>query len=281
MKQVDLSGGGRVVGLRDRRPGHAVTHAVLTEPGMLRSRGRVLRVLGASPLTVDGLKWFRGAHAELAVGRMLSRLDDDWTVLHAVPVGVRGADIDHLVVGPAGVFTINTKNHSGQRVWVGGKTFLVGGVKCDHIRKSEFEAARVARLLSAAVGWEVPVRPVVAVFEPAKLEIKSRPAAVEVMPDGSLLRWLRKQPVVLTADEVARINAIIGVPATWRRTPDELADLDRQEEFSALRSSVRVSRLLRRLWAAGIGGAGAAGAVVAYPDAIHLIARGLGELFGF
>ncbi|MEU4396511.1 nuclease-related domain-containing protein [Kribbella sp. NPDC023855] len=247
---------------------------------MLRSRGRVLRVLGASPLTADGLKWFRGAHAELAVGRMLSRLDDGWTVLHAVPVGVRGADVDHLVVGPAGVFTINTKNHSGQRVWVGGKTFLVGGVKCDHIRKSEFEATRVARLLSAAVGWEVPVRPVVAVFEPAKLEIKTRPTAVDVISTGSLLRWLRKKPAVLTADEVARINAIIGLPSTWRRTPDDLADLDRQDEFSALRASVRQSTLLRRLWATAIGGTAAAGAIAAYPDTVHLIARRLGELLG-
>jgi hypothetical protein len=247
---------------------------------MLRRRGRFLSALGASPLTDDGRAWFRGAHAEVAVGRILTKLGDDWIVMHAVPVGVRGSDVDHVLVGPAGVFTINTKNHSGQRVWVGGKTFLVGGVRCDHIRNSEFEAARVARLLSAAVGWDVSVRPLIAVFEPAKLEIKSHPVAVDVISAGSLLRWLRKKGEVLTSNEIARINAILGLPATWHRSADDQADLDRQEEFNVLRASVRRSRRMQRLWAAGVGGAAVVVAVLAGPDLVQLVSRGLAELLG-
>ncbi|MBG6212216.1 hypothetical protein RCH23_000129 [Cryobacterium sp. CAN_C3] len=45
---------------------------------------------------------------------MLSKLGPEWTVLHAVPVGSGSSDIDHVVIGPAGVFTINTKNHTGK-----------------------------------------------------------------------------------------------------------------------------------------------------------------------
>jgi hypothetical protein len=32
-------------------------------------------------------------------------------VLHAVPVGDRGSDIDHVVIGHGGVYTVNTKTH--------------------------------------------------------------------------------------------------------------------------------------------------------------------------
>ncbi len=50
--------------------------------------------------------------------------DPRWRVLHAIPVGERGSDIDHLAIGPAGVFTINAKYHAGAKIWVGGDTFL-------------------------------------------------------------------------------------------------------------------------------------------------------------
>lgn len=52
-----------------------------------------------------------GARGERIVGRQLSKWApcDGWYVLHAVPVGRRGADIDHVVIGPFGVVTLNTK----------------------------------------------------------------------------------------------------------------------------------------------------------------------------
>lgn len=62
--------------------------------------------------------WRKGAEGERAVGRRLDRLErDGWTVIHDLTVGSRGANIDHLVIGPGGVFVINTKNHLGKRVW--------------------------------------------------------------------------------------------------------------------------------------------------------------------
>ncbi|MEV0525811.1 nuclease-related domain-containing protein [Streptomyces sp. NPDC050439] len=41
-----------------------------------------------------------------------------WRVLHGVPKA-NGGDIDHLLIGPGGVFSINTKNHDAASVWVG------------------------------------------------------------------------------------------------------------------------------------------------------------------
>jgi hypothetical protein len=39
----------------------------------------------------------------------LMRRDPRWRCRHSIPVGSNGADIDHLVIGPGGVFTLNTK----------------------------------------------------------------------------------------------------------------------------------------------------------------------------
>jgi hypothetical protein len=261
---------GRAVELPDRAPGHALIHALLTDSAMQRSRGWPGRIFGASPLSKRGSDSFRGVLGEFAVGRMLSRLDSRWFVIHAVPVGQRGADIDHLIVGPAGVFTVNTKNHSGQKVWVAGQNLMVAGVRCNHIRNSEFEASRAVKLLSKAVGRPVSVRPVIAVLDPQRLDIKSPPTGVEVLRARGLVRWLRKHPTVLGADEVARIVSVIGVPATWDQVADESEDLDRRQEFEALRASIRFAKSLRRLWVLVLVAMVAIAAVMAVPEILRL-----------
>ena len=64
----------------------------------------------ASPL-VD--RWGRGAAGEEHVGRVLDELRSaGWFALHDVDVG-RG-NIDHVLVGPAGTYTIETKSHRGR-----------------------------------------------------------------------------------------------------------------------------------------------------------------------
>ena len=39
----------------------------------------------------------------------ITQVGRKWHVIHSVP-SEKGADIDHVVIGPAGVFTLNTKN---------------------------------------------------------------------------------------------------------------------------------------------------------------------------
>ena len=58
-------------------------------------------------------RWGRGAAGEELVGKVLDRLRErGWFALHDVQLG-RG-NIDHVLVGPAGVFTIETKSHCGR-----------------------------------------------------------------------------------------------------------------------------------------------------------------------
>lgn len=59
--------------------------------------------------------WAQGAEGEEAVGKILEGLrEKGWCVIHDVSFG-RG-NIDHIVVGPGGIFTIETKSRGG-KVW--------------------------------------------------------------------------------------------------------------------------------------------------------------------
>lgn len=246
------TGSERPAHLGERVPGQAVMEELLTGPGHLRPRTVLQRIFGASPLKPEGMPWYRGALGEIAVGRLLGRLGPEWLVLHAVPVGTGASDIDHVLVGPAGVFTLNTKNHEGKPVWVAGHTLMVAGQKTRHLYNSAHEAARASKLLTAAAGFPVEVAGVVVVVGPKSLSIKARPEQAAVVTDAQLLRWLRRRPDVLGQQEVAHIAAAAARPGTWHRRPAHPNDpAALQRTFAGLRQLVRQARRRRAAWVLG------------------------------
>jgi hypothetical protein len=163
-----------------------------------------------------------GAQGERIVGRRLDRWAGrhGWHVLHAVPVGRNGADIDHVVIGPFGVVTINTKV-TGTSVWVGQHGLKLGGTTVDYLRKSRAERARAGRLLAHAVGARVPVQSVI-VFVGARRFTKARggPRDVVVLAaPRDLRRWLRRQGTVLEAGQVEALYAAARQAETWSARP--------------------------------------------------------------
>ena len=133
-------------------PAAAVISACLSAQAGVPRRSGLARAFGRSPLSTESRPWYLGALGELQVAERLAKLGPDWTVLHSVPIGDRGSDIDHVVLGPAGVFTFNTKFHEDARIWVGSTRLLVNGQKTDHLRNSRYEAQRVAKKLTPVAG---------------------------------------------------------------------------------------------------------------------------------
>ncbi|MGZ4629925.1 nuclease-related domain-containing protein [Oryzihumus sp.] len=63
--------------------------------------------------------WARASRGELRVGAALTRLADDWVyALHDRRIPGRRLNIDHIAVGPSGVFVIDTKHQPGPEVQV-------------------------------------------------------------------------------------------------------------------------------------------------------------------
>ena len=60
----------------------------------------------------ERLNWRRGALGEYEVGAELERLSDDYVVFNNVNTAGFG-NFDHIVIGPTGLFAIETKNWSG------------------------------------------------------------------------------------------------------------------------------------------------------------------------
>jgi hypothetical protein len=163
-----------------------------------------------------------GAKGERIVGRRLDRWAGrrGWHVLHAVPVGRGSTDIDHVVIGPFGVVTVNTKM-TGTSVWAGQQGMKVGGTTVDYLRKSRAERARAGRLLAQAIGARVPVQSVIVFVGARRFTLAGGgPRDVVVLrAPRDLRRWLRRQGAVLDAARVAALYAAARQPETWQPRP--------------------------------------------------------------
>ena len=176
----------------------------------------VARVLGVQ---TDERAWRLGADGEESVAHRLVKVmkkDPRWRVLHAIRVGDRGADIDHLVIGPGGVFSINAKHHPDARIWVGGDTFMVNGARTPYVRNSRHEAARASRLLTEACGFEVQVSGVIAVVNAREMTLKQSPVDVAIVRRMQLKRWLLRRPEMLEPTTIEAIYQAARRSTTWR-----------------------------------------------------------------
>ena len=209
-----------VADLAGRRPGQAAREKAELEAAAARERGRVrFAVARFRDAPTDERNWRVGADGEEKVGARLDKLrKQGWFTLHAVPIGEHGSDIDHVVIGPGGVFCINTKTHLEKKVWVGGNTIMVSGHRQPYVRNSRFEARRTADLLSLAAGAPVAVTPILVIMC-AELTVKSQPDDVVVIGSRAVTPWLAKRRSVYSPEEVALLYGWARLSTTWEKQP--------------------------------------------------------------
>lgn len=179
-------------------------------------RHAVARLVGAK---TQERAWRIGAQGEQAVADQLGRLGPSWRILHAVPVGGHGADIDHVVIGPGGVFTVNAKNHPHKSIWVGGDTILVNGQQVPYVRNSRYEAHRAGRLLTEQAGFPVHSTGIIAIVGAHNgYTVKKQPedGVVVVVQRKRISQFLQARPSHLTIREIDTIYNVARRSTTWR-----------------------------------------------------------------
>jgi hypothetical protein len=97
----------------------------------------------------DAIAWRRGAVGERRTARLLGQLErHGWAVLHDLAVPGSRANLDHLAIGPGGVFVIDSKQYRGRlqldpsgRLWHGRNPLA------PTLQAVSFEADQAAQVL--------------------------------------------------------------------------------------------------------------------------------------
>ena len=151
--------------------------------------------------------FFKGARGEEAMAGMLARLSDDWHIYHDFVAGKY--HVDHVLVGPAGVFAVETKNWRDQVALESGE-LIAGGHVPDHppIAQATAEAKAVGAVLARA-GWTGEVFPVVCFASGTFKDGFAQSGKVLVANAEAFVKWLVEQPSVHAPGECARVVQLL------------------------------------------------------------------------
>ena len=195
------------------RAGESLLRREVAELAAGRSSGR--RFADFVPVASS---WEVGAVGEQLVAdelRKLAALDPRWGFLNSIPVNAKGTDIDHLVIGPGGVFTINTKHHRDARIWVSGDMLMVNGEKTWYVRNARHEASNASRRLSEATGMPIAAYGLVVPVGAASLTVKNPPSDVAIVNRRRLVAHFAGLPAVLDKRTVLAVFDAARDAGTW------------------------------------------------------------------
>jgi len=191
--------------------------------------------------------WSRGAKGEFDTARELSKLPDEYLVFHDYyPLDRNGQpaswNIDHIVVGPTGIFVLDSKNYS--------RTRIESAEKDPHNRRNVKQTQRNAQEFKQALSrWSAGdldgqfVVPVVVYTQPGAFVVNTREGWVRVIP----LKWLSSEVTdkpagSLDAERAYRIARVLFAQLSPGMKEAFLVELDRFGEISKHARDLRMNR---------------------------------------
>ena len=152
--------------------------------------------------------FFRGARGEERVANVLIELPDTYHVFHDFVVG--GTHVDHVVAGPTGVFSVETKNWRGRVEIVEGHILANGSLPSRNpAQQAQREADRVKARL-AKLGFDVTVVPVVCFASDSFVGDTRELGSAKIVNADSLVEWILTQPESLAANDLARLVQLMN-----------------------------------------------------------------------
>ena len=152
--------------------------------------------------------FFKGARGEEHVADLLAGLPAGYHVFHDFAAGM--SHVDHVVVGPTGIFSVETKSWRGS-VTLEDNEIILNGHLPDRapVRQAAREAAAVQSALRRA-GWTAgEVKPVVCFASDTFSDTQRAVGGAMVLNAEVAVGWIEAQPKVMSADDVERVAKLM------------------------------------------------------------------------
>ncbi len=173
---------------------------------------------GIGTLAGTARRYYGGARGETSVSRLLARLPEEYHVFN----GVRfyAGDIDHVVVGPTGVFVVETKVYAGTISSRAGQLTRNGEpLERDLVRQATAETTYVKDLLG--ISGTHHLHPIL-VFVKARVRLHETLEGVRVVPVSLLLSSIvRRRPSLHPLQIQAYARVLAQATGTRQRIADQ------------------------------------------------------------
>jgi hypothetical protein len=161
------------------------------------------------------INWIKGAEGEMVVSEYLNELSRKYIILNDVTLPGHYGNIDHIVLGPNGIFVIETKNFSGSYIidddqWLYGndsnnkKAYKNPGdqIKANSKALSKFLSSEGIKI------FKTSKFAVVAFINP-NLTIRTKPKGYDVMHPSNLQNFILSRKSKINEKDVMRVFNIL------------------------------------------------------------------------
>ena len=135
--------------------------------------------------------------------RLLLARPFGYLAVHTRTIPGTASVLDHLVIGPGGVYAVDSQRWDRRlpvRTLASGKGTTTGQVmyhgpfsQKDRLNHAGWEAAQASRLLSQALGRDVPVKPVMVIYGPTVPWAVASLRGVDVLAGRSIGKYFRSR----------------------------------------------------------------------------------------
>jgi hypothetical protein len=151
--------------------------------------------------------FFRGARGEERVANVLASLPDTYHVFNDFEAGVE--HVDHVVIAPIGVFSVETKSWRGEVRVVEGHVLVNGALPSrDPVLQAQREADRVRSSIKK-MGFDVTVVPIVCFASDTFADGVAQCGPVKIMNADAIEGWFAAQPEILRLNESSRLAQLL------------------------------------------------------------------------
>ena len=144
------------------------------------------------------------------VGWILQDLEHNWHVFHGMKLAGNW-DIDHVVVGPGGLYSISTKSWRGLIDCAADGRLTYNNEPSDLIKEAVGQAMQLRDRLQAVLGGDVPFVQAVVAVPFAFIKCPSRQGAAIIVHQDGLLPALEDSGTKLKSSQITRCVKVLEI----------------------------------------------------------------------
>ena len=162
-----------------------------------------------------------GIEGEEITAKVLESLGNDYKVLHSIPLEFNKKDLDHIIVGPTGVFLVNSKNYRSKSLLIDNEYIIYNKKRYTDPIDIRRDSDLVEKL------FKIKVNPILCLINNNNLKIKSS-NITKVLHVNKILDYIEKKERIYSNEQVIKIYNEMSNIKKWGIT--SLIDPDTVEK---------------------------------------------------
>jgi hypothetical protein len=150
-----------------------------------------------------------GIAGEEFTAKILEGLGSEYKILHSIPFSEHKKDIDHIVIGPTGIYIINSKNYRAKSLLIDDEYIIYNKKRLSDPIDLQRDVRYVENLFKVK-----DVFPIISLVNNNSLRIKSSKIS-KVLHANKIVNYIKKQEAIYSEDYINKVYSEMSNCDIW------------------------------------------------------------------